>query len=417
MNLVESIVDNNLCIGCGYCTALANTTTYLNDEGFLVPDQRTDFNLTQRAQNLVQQSCPGVVGNTVVSKGLETNGGTDDYMWGRYHKVVTAWSTDDEIRHNGSSGGALTGLAKWLISSGRVNSVLITHYNSQKPIETSSGISENTEEIFDAAGSKYCPSSPLSALAKLAEHPGKLAVIGRPCDIATLRRAISAGDPITKNVEVLLSFFCAGTPSNLGNRELLKTLKISNPDDVVNFRHRGQGWPGETRADLKSGESVTCTYNQSWGQVLRKYVHTLCKICPDGIGEAADIVAADAWHGDEDGYPIFNETNGRSLVIARTQKGKAILDAAVRDKALASQELAIREIDSMQPGQINRRRQLALRIAAYRIMGLKTPIYNWNAVNGYQSELTFMMKSKIFIATIKRLIKLKFKSTKVSKQI
>src|SRR3712207_7050821 len=37
-----------------------------------------------------------------------------------------------------------------------------------------------------------------------------------------------------------------------------------------------------------------------------------CKICPDGTGEFADIVCADAWYG-KDGYPDFAEREGRSL--------------------------------------------------------------------------------------------------------
>lgn len=49
------------------------------------------------------------------------------------------------------------------------------------------------------------------------------------------------------------------------------------------------------------------SYNESWGNILGKYLQKRCKICPDGIGEFADIVCADAWHGDKSGYPNFEE--------------------------------------------------------------------------------------------------------------
>lgn len=326
-------------------------------------------------------------------------------MWGRHYSVVTAWSTEPEVRHTGSSGGALTGLARWLVKTGRVDSVLVTQYDPEYAIGTRSMATDASQDLLAGAGSKYCPAAPLLALRNLAERPGKHAVIGRPCDIATLRRAIAAGDPLGDRIEVLLSFFCAGTPSDAGNRVLLDRLGIGGPDELESFRHRGQGWPGDTQAVARSGETATCTYGESWGQVLRQYVHTLCKICSDGIGEQADIVAADAWYGDDEGYPLFDEADGRSLVIARTPTGRSLLQEALYEGALAAEPLDIREIDRMQPGQLNRRRQLAQRIAAYRLTGQAVPRYKRAAVRGYQAGLGRVARLKMLAASLRRRLK------------
>lgn len=404
------VVARDLCIGCGYCASFSGARMALSAQGFLEPPA----GMTQAPGEdaLVAAACPGVQGADVVTEGKGPDGATDDYMWGRHHEVATGHSTDPEIRRLGSSGGALTGLARWLIASGRVDRVLVTTYDPGHAIGTRSGITAEATVILDGAGSKYCPAAPLAALAELraAGDASRVAVIGRPCDIATLRRAIRAGDPVGARVEVLLSFFCAGTPSDAGNRELLRGMGVEDPARVTRFRHRGNGWPGDTRADLDDGTARTCTYNESWGKVLRRHVHALCKICPDGIGEQADIVAADAWYGDDDGYPTFAEADGRSLIIARTPLGQDLLDAVRAEGAMVTEPLEVREIDRMQPGQINRRKQLRIRVFAYRLMRHAVPRYNMAALSGYQRNMSTKARLRILAATLRRLIVLRRKA-------
>lgn len=415
MNTARNSVEKDLCIGCGYCAAQTGCSMQFDGSGYLVPEPAA-FELKASAETLVRASCPGANAQNVVTEGSGPEGALDDYMWGRHYRVVTAWSTDDETRFTGSSGGVLTGLAKWLVESGRVDGVLVTSYNEKYPIGTTSSVADTTVGLMAGAGSKYCPAAPLAALGELKERKGRYAVIGRPCDIATLRRAINAGDPIAAKVEVLLSFFCAGTPSDAGNKALLRKLGIADPAQVVRFRHRGNGWPGDTRADLADGNSKTCTYNESWGNILRRHVHTLCKICPDGIGEQADIVAADAWYGDEGGYPTFDEAKGRSLLMARTALGRELFEAALSDGALNCETLDIREIDRMQPGQINRRRQLALRVLAYRLTGHAVPEYNRSALKGYQRGMQTSERLRVFAATLRRLLVLRLRAIKAARR-
>lgn len=375
-----------------------------DDAGFLVPSIDVTA-LSPEQEALVKASCPGVRGDSVFSQTDVEAGARFDQLWGRYFHASVGHSLDPDIRHRGSSGGALTGISKWLVETGQVQSVLVTGYDSDYPIGTKSYITADSEEISQGAGSKYCPAAPLARLSDLRATEGKYAVVGRPCDIATLRRAINAGDPIGKNVIFLLSFFCAGTPSDVGNRHLLSRLGVEKNEDVVRLQHRGNGWPGDTVAELSDGTLKTCTYNESWGGVLRSHTHSLCKICADGIGEQADIVAADAWYGDDDGYPVFSEADGRSLIIARTAVGHDLLQNAIGAGVLAVDDLDIRAVDEMQPGQLARRRQLGVRIAAYRFMGRRVPKYRREVLKQYSRGQSLARKIVMFGATIRRLLR------------
>ncbi len=412
MNDYIQVIKSGLCIGCGYCTSHTGGSLTLGSDGFLVPNIQ-QLALNQDVTNLVNESCPGLCGSDViVSKSFcqsscHSDGGSEDYMWGKYWFLGTGFSTNPDIRHNGSSGGVITGLAKWLVSTGRVDRVLITTYDDGYPIGTASHLTDESCKIMEGAGSKYCPASPLAVLNEARNNPGRYAIVGRPCDIATLRRAMRSGDPVSDKLVLLIAFFCAGTPSDTGNRQLLKKLGVDDTKNVTSFRHRGQGWPGLTTAILNDGSEKSCSYNESWGNVLRRHVHKLCKICPDGIGEQADLVAADAWYGDDGGYPAFTEAEGRSLVIARTRTGHEILVEAENEGVLWTNPLDVREIDRMQPGQISRRRQLRMRVLAYRLMGYSVPKYNLMALRNYEIELGTGMRVKILVGTLRRLMMLK----------
>ncbi len=104
-------------------------------------------------------------------------------------------------------------------------------------------------------------------------------------------------------------------------------------------------------------------YNQSWGTILNRHLQYRCKICPDGTGEFADIACADAWYG-KDGYPDFDERDGRSLIVARTPAGQALLAAALEQGAIVTEALDVAEIERMQPYQAERKRNALARSAA-----------------------------------------------------
>ena len=76
------------------------------------------------------------------------------------------------------------------------------------------------------------------------------------------------------------------------------------------------------------------SYDESWGGVLGPATHWRCKLCADGVGESADVVAADLWRVDERGYPVFTEGPGSSALIARTERGLEAVRAAAAAGAL-----------------------------------------------------------------------------------
>lgn len=318
--------------------------------GYLRPVQTTSLTPDQESQ--ISALCPGL-GLTQTAPAA-----TDHPLWGPVVAARVGWSTDADLRRNASSGGALSGVLVHLLASGRVDRILQTAAAPELPTGNTSVISTDADGIFSAAGSRYAPSSPLAGLERWLDGEERLAFVGKPCDVAALRSWSRTDPRIDKRFPVMISFFCAGVPSLTGARQVVQAMG-ADPDNVTQFRYRGDGWPGFAKATLQDGTNTRMSYADSWGGILSKHVQFRCKICPDGTGGFADIVCADAWETDDKGYPVFEEQDGQSLILSRTQTGEEIVTEAIAADRLRADAFDLRTLRAMQPGQV-RKRQLTL---------------------------------------------------------
>lgn len=147
------------------------------------------------------------------------------------------------------------------------------------------------------------------------------------------------------------------------------------------------------------------TYENSWGRFLSPQVQFRCKICPDSVGGVADIACADAWYGGESGYPQFDEAPGRSLILARTEAGERFLEDAVVSGRLVKEDLPIREIDLMQAAQARRKRLIAARMAAWRLVGRPVPEMKGLEVAKARRNSPVPALLKEFAGTLRRIVK------------
>jgi coenzyme F420 hydrogenase subunit beta len=334
--------------------------------GYLRPTQKSPLSVTEEAA--ITAACPGL------GQQVDTAGRTDDPLWGPYVTMHTGHATDPALRYAGSSGGALSMMLVHLIKEGVVDAVIQTTASPHLAIGNMTVITTDATGITVAAGSRYAPSAPLADLQGQLATGKRFAFVGKPCDVAALR-AMQTRDPkLAKQIPVLLSFFCAGIPSHTGGEAVLNALDTTL-DETLAFRYRGNGWPGHATATHKDGTTRSMSYHDSWGKILTQHVQHRCKICADGTGMAADIVCADAWECDADGYPVFTEKDGVSLIVGRTALGAQLIDAAHKIKRLELQDFDITTLAAIQPGQHSRRLALLARLIGRRLFGFPIPKY------------------------------------------
>lgn len=367
---ISSTVAHGLCSGCGLCVSLvgpAKARMVMSEGGFLRP--LVFGKLTNDEKKKFKSFCPG---SRVAPVGSQSN---VHPLWGPIASVHTGFSTDAGMRHAGSSGGVLSALASHLLKSNKVSFVAQIAVAAEKPLENELQVSRNVSDVLRAAGSRYAPSAPLVRLLELLGEGRKFALIGKPCDIAAVRRYGQLDKRVGTLIPYMFSFFCAGIPSQKGTKEILDKLGVQ-PERVKEFRYRGDGWPGKTKVTSVDGDRAQMNYATSWGTILNRHLQFRCKICPDGTGEFADIVCADAWYGKA-GYPDFEEQDGRSLVLARTTVGSQVLAEAIAASEIVVSGLAIEEIEGMQPYQAERKRLALARLFGTWIARKWGPTY-WN---------------------------------------
>lgn len=364
---IASVIDNDQCSGCGACTALVpGLKMTLNQEGFLRPDfsSAESTEADQRRDDLCsfEQICPGLV--VANPPALEKS----DPYFGRYVSAWIGWAADEEIRTAGSSGGVITALSTWLVETSRAESVSGVAASPKSPSRAVPVRILSREDAIKAAGSRYQP------VAGCGPYMSDGALIAKPCEAAAIQ-AYRKRNGSCASAGPVISFFCAGTPSQLATEKLVSTYAIST-DEVVSLRYRGDGWPGNFRVVDSSGRVGEMSYHESWGQVLGREVQYRCKLCVDGTGESADIAVGDYWYSDSSGDPIFNDAPGRSVVIARTEYGASLVREAISEGLIIATPIEdLSTLHSIQQHQVHRRKTLYARLAGRRLAGIKVPSY------------------------------------------
>lgn len=394
---VERVLQDDLCSGCGLCAGLAGGAIEMGvvPPGYNRP--KIGGAVKAEAEAIIAESCPG---SKVAPWRADL---PPSPYWGPAEAILTGYACDEGVRFAGSSGGVITALLIFALESGLVDRIVQVDADPEFPTRNRMTVSRTAEQIISAAGSRYAASSPLASIVEELERGGRFAFVGKPCDISALRQLAKHDGRVDQLIPLKLSFFCGGIPSHRGANNILAEMGLADAQ-LVEFRYRGNGWPGPAAARAVDGRTAEMTYERSWGHHLSKEVQFRCKICPDAVGGAADIACADAWYGGESGYPQFDELDGRSLIMVRSTVGRTLLDKAVAAGRLNVAALAEREIILMQPAQARRKRLVKARFAAMRLAGRRPPGVKGLLVDEASRTARLGEKLRNFAGTFRRVI-------------
>ncbi len=350
-----AIVEQGLCVGCGLCQSVAGADKIRvtkTQSGFEQPVVLGE--LDHDTVDRIYDVCPGTRIEGLPQRLIE-NDTHQDNVWGPWRRMVRAWAGDDEQRFEGSTGGVLTALGVYLLRSKWVDFILQVKTSSRDPSFGEATLSFTSADVIEAAGSRYGPSAPLVDIAAALDRNQPFAFIAKPCDVAALRNYARHDERVDKLVKYWLVMVCGGYGSPSTTHAFLRRNDI-DPSDVTALRYRGRGCPGPTTV-VARGEKHDFHYLDYWGDNESLWgLPFRCKICPDGIGEAADIAAADTWIG---GSPnrVDSETDpGINVIVARTRAGEELIAAAAADGALTlERDVTPDDMSMYQPHQMHKK--------------------------------------------------------------
>ncbi len=326
---LESVVRHGLCAGCGICESMLgreHVEMRLTSFGQIRP--RVKGPLDRAKLDQVLDVCPGlnVTGPAPFGHGEE---GTLDPVWGPVKSLHRVWAADEAIRFHAAAGGSLTALGRYLLLSGEVEAILHVAASTSQPALTDAHVSYTIEDVAAGAQSRYGPAAPLVHVNALLDRGLRFAVIAKPCDIAAIRNLGRIDARVKTQIPYCLTIFCGGVPT-VHTAHRIAAYQGVAPNELGVFRWRGNGWPGPTHIETKDGRAFELSYDKVWYDSSVPWTYDIqfrCKICPDAIGELADVACPDGWVM-ENGKPIHREAPGVNIAVARTEAGRGLVQRA-----------------------------------------------------------------------------------------
>ena len=267
--------------------------------------------------------------------------------------VRKCFASDPEVRFRAAAAGGLTALSEYLLASKKVE--FIHHIRADKPNNPMLSVihkSTTKDEVLQGSQSRYGPVAPLENIIKILKEKKPFCFIGKPCDINGLSNLAKYYPDVDKYVSYKLTISCGMIPDQSMYLEWLAEKQMK-PEDVVEFRYRGCGCPGASpyaktevqeelfepkmnKTTLNNTNIITkeaeCDYRdffygRKWSCQLR------CKVCPDFLGEQADVTVMDCWNN---GMPK-GEGPGFVLVLGRSARGEQLIQDCLKEKRFLSE--------------------------------------------------------------------------------
>lgn len=313
--LIDKKIKKNECCGCSACNnicPLECITMKSDSEGFWYPE--VEYAKCIKCQKCIKV-CPAV--NKPSTENTLKNA-----------QVVAAYSKNEEIRINSTSGGMFSEIAKYILNN--KGKVFGARYNENHLVEHCK--IEDISQIQILRQSKYLQSDILKTFKEAKEelNIGNIVLFaGTPCHIAALKNFLG------KDYENLLTidFLCRGVISPDVYKQYLKSLekKYKSKIKKVIFKNKTFGWHRfSTKVIFENGEEyIKDRYTDSYMRGYLEgnlYLRPSCYECQyKTLPRYSDITLGDFW-GIEKIKKHLDQDKGTSIFMINTNKGKEVFE-------------------------------------------------------------------------------------------
>lgn len=325
------LCDRSLCTGCTACFSICPAgciSMVADDHGFLFPVIDT---AGCTGCGLCERICPITTPLT-----LSTN----------CSKAYAAYSTNETVRMQSSSGGIFTELAKVVLEEGGV--VFGAAYNEQ--FDVTHIYVDAEEDLGKLRGAKYAQSDLRGIFPEVKtklDRGQTVLFAGTPCQVAGLKAFLRAD---YKNL-LTVDFVCHSVPSPMAWRKYVKYRAQADNNGIfpsqINLRSKATGWSryhysnqfNYTNGNIHTERSGESLYMKLFvgGFISRE----ACADCHfKGYHRVSNLTLGDFW-GIWDIAPEMDDDKGTSVLLVHSNKGYAILERIKNNLRL--QEVSLQE--------------------------------------------------------------------------
>lgn len=388
---MPELASKSQCTGCTACVSICPRQCICMDvdvEGFVYPTIENDSVCI--SCGICERVCP-VLNKKEYSESLT--------------KAYAAFSKNDLLRMESSSGGIFSELSKVVLQSGGI--IYGASYNKNYIVEHIS--IDSIEMLEKLRGAKYSQSNlgeSFQTIKNQLNSGKKILFSGTPCQVAGLKAFL---DHDYDNL-ICIDFVCHGVPSPMVWKEYVKYRARTDDDSTglkrINLRNKESGWSKYTYSvEFTYSDNKRYLYNNQDDPFMRFFIndYILRNSCSDchfkGYDRVSDITLGDFW-GIWDIAPEMDDNKGTSLVLTHSKKGEQLFKAVFKN-------IKFKQVTLEQASRLN---QSLLQSSVQHVD--RDLVLNKIAVEGFQSAVPFFKVKqsekislpKRVISTLRRLI-------------
>ncbi|MBI5443151.1 MAG: Coenzyme F420 hydrogenase/dehydrogenase, beta subunit C-terminal domain [Deltaproteobacteria bacterium] len=329
--LVEDVVKQGLCTGCGACVGLC--PYFVNHKG-----KTSQLFACTVSQGRCHAHCPRAeVDLDELSHRAhgEAYGGAP---LGHYREAAIAKAGDKVPRGRFQTGGTVSALLSWALASGRIDAAVLTGGDGNT---TEPRLATTPEAVLACASSKYTAAPTLAALNRaIGEGREKLAVVATPCQataVAQLRANPLGKADFADPVRLTIGLFCTWA---LGARSWSAFLAERLPGVTI------------LGMDVPPPPARVFVVRTDEGEVeipleeVRPHIANACRLCPDMTAEWADLSVG-----------VFEPSPEWNTLVVRTEEGLRAVEAAREAGYLTVEAMPADALESLAGAARNKKRR------------------------------------------------------------
>ena len=377
-NVIDEIVKNDLCIGCGICAGICPhkiLEIHENKCGEYVPFETQECN---SSCSLCLEVCPFSSDENETQIGAQIYGSLDGSKClsetGYYLDSYVGYSK--EFRESSASGGMATWLITKMLREEIIDYVICptSLKNPEKLFHFE--IISNVNSVKAASGSVYYPVEMSGIVKKILEIPGHYAVIGLPCFIKALRLAAYKNRKLKERIVFTIGLVCGQMKNKHYTKYITALASAGNSGKLQGVYYRGKSSDKPaSNYYFQCIDDQGLQYKLFWDEgiseawVNRWFTPNACNYCDDVFAELADIVFMDAW------LPEYSrDGRGTNLVLVRSPEILACIQEGIEKKEISANKIPIEKLIESQSEVIDfKRNQFSFRLYTAFHKGQKVP--------------------------------------------
>ncbi|MDV2481195.1 4Fe-4S dicluster domain-containing protein [Methanoculleus sp. Wushi-C6] len=366
--VIEYVVERNLCIGCGACTALCPENALTMGFNMFGEYNPASIEGCTKGCGICLKICPFGDGNPdedTIAKKLYGDVPSIQHRSevGYFSGLYAGYSKVGRHREQGASGGMATWLLETLLQEGYVDAAICVKQNSDPEQLFSFTVVTTVEGVQESSGSAYYPVELSGVIRHVLSKPGRYAIIGLPCFVKAIRLAQQKNKILRERIVVVLGLTCGQSKSKHYTSYLSALAGLEGKPTKVHYRSKDLKQPAanyyfscnnesnaEHRVSRKNG------FSEVWGN--RWFTPNACNYCDDIFAECADATFMDAWLPEYSSDPY-----GTSLILVRSPELMNLIQQGCDSHRLDADVVDVSRIIRSQRGVIStKRRDLAHRL-------------------------------------------------------